>query len=102
MEEKLRKYAETKELIKGLNEKLDELKPEIEEYMRQEDAEKIDTSFGLFVLKARRTYEYPQELQEREAKLKEDKLKAEQVGTANYQEKNYLQYVTKKGNTTGS
>lgn len=85
-------YAELKTQEKAVAEKLKELAPQIVEQMGKNEAEEIETSYGKFSISKRRSWTYPEDLMARETVLKADKKKAEQVGTATYEETPFLVY----------
>lgn len=88
----LKKYADIKNQIKLLELEADSLNPEIMAAIIASGADAAETDFGTFTVGKRRTYTYPENLKNDEARLKEAKKEAEALGTATYIEKPYLVY----------
>lgn len=72
-EQKLKKYAGLKVQIKDLENQVEILQPEIMDIIMDSGSPTIDSRFGTFALKERRSYEYPEEIIKKEQELKEVK-----------------------------
>lgn len=58
MEEKLKKYAQLKSEEKRIEKEIEELKPEIKEYIEAQGVDKIPTTLGTFSLTSKSTWKY--------------------------------------------
>jgi hypothetical protein len=95
--EKLAKYASIRAQIKELTEIESEMKKDIQLYMIENDADKIEApGLGTFSLAKRKSWEYPQEITEMEADLITAKKTAEAKGEATYTEKPYFVFKESK------
>jgi hypothetical protein len=75
MNDKLKRYYELKTKIRALTSEMEELQPEIINYVALEtEKEELKTPYGTFKLKRSDKWTYSQELQEKEQLLK-DKIK---------------------------
>lgn len=93
----LQDYAELKLQIKELEEKADELNPQILELMQESEVEEIAIGdIGKVSLGSRRSWKYTVKVQEDEKALKELKKLEEQTGAADYTEKQYIIFKSKK------
>lgn len=93
----INEYARIKSDIKLLEEKADELNPQVLEVMEANKVEEVEVSdLGKLSLGSRRTWKYSKEIQEEEAKVKEHKKLEEQTGEANYTEKSYIIFKVNK------
>lgn len=93
-EEVLKKYAETKLLISGLEDKLEELKPQviaIVDKLNPEDHE-VATDFGRFSNVQKRKYEYTEVVTSKTEELKQLKKEEEAKGIASYVIEPYLKF----------
>lgn len=93
-EEVLRKYAETKLLISGLEDKLEELKPQviaIVDRLNPEDHE-VATDFGKFSNVQKRKYTYTEVVEAKTEELKLLKKEEEAKGIAPYVIEPYLKF----------
>lgn len=86
------KYAELKRAEKDIEAQLVELNPKVVEAMGEN--EEVATDFGLFAIGHRRKWKYSAEVEAEEKKVKELKKEAERLGTADYEETNYLIFRT--------
>lgn len=95
----LEQYAKIKSEIKLLEEKADELNPQILEMMQAEEVGEIAIGdLGKLTIGSRRTWKYSNEVKELEIKLKEEKKLEEQTGKADYIEKQYILFKGNKEN----
>jgi nucleoid DNA-binding protein len=84
-------YASLKQKEKELVEKIKELAPKIMEEMG--DNEEVELGdVGRFIVGRRRSWVYPQTIQEAEENIKVAKRDAEKLGDAEYAENPYLIY----------
>lgn len=94
--EKLQRYAELKSLISKYEAEIDELNPLIKAEMEESETDEINSDFGKFYFKKRRSWEYPESVVKLEEDYKKAKKESEQLGTATYVENNILTFTTKK------
>lgn len=89
---KLQEYANLKLQIANLEQKVEDMKPEIVAAVEQLNPEDhvVETDYGVFSMVAKRKYTYPEEIVAAEASVKELKKEAEAKGTATYVENPYL------------
>jgi len=93
----LNKYAYLKLKVKALEEEMDELNPQVLEIMKESAVEEIEVGdLGKLTMASRRTWIYPEFIQEKEKELKREKKEAEQTGTADYSEKHYVLFKEAK------
>ena len=69
-DQSLRDYADIKNKIKLLESQLDELKPIVMDMVLDGEQKSLSTDFGTFIVKERRTFEYPEEIRAKEIELK--------------------------------
>jgi hypothetical protein len=87
----LKEYAVIKAEIKALEEKAETLNPSVLAIMQDADVEELTlTDLGKLTLGSRRAWTYPEPILEKEKALKAEKKEAEQLGTATYEEKQYV------------
>lgn len=92
----LNQYAQLKLDIKALEEKADELNPEVLAIMETNElGEIVVGEYGKLSLASRRTWKYPKPIKDLEDDLKMQKKEAEQTGAAESVEKSYVIF---KGN----
>lgn len=92
-EQKFQKYAELKQQKKEIEERLDELKPEIEEQMKDNDGRPVESDHGKFTLvKNTVGYEWPDSIKSKEAQVAKQKEQAKANGTAEPKEVEYVQF----------
>lgn len=93
----LNKYAELKLKAKALEQELEELNPQVLSIMQETAVEEIEVGdLGKLTMASRRTWVYPEFIQEKEKELKKEKKEAEQTGTADYSEKHYVMFKEAK------
>ena len=85
-DEKFIRYAELTKQIANLEAQQLALKFELTEEMEKEDIQELKNDLGSFYFTTRKTWEYPEEVQQEEAKLKDMKKQAEESGEAIYLE----------------
>lgn len=99
--QKLREYAALKSQIKQFEKEADKMKPEvlaiIERLNPQEEDHKVSTDFGYFSSVPKRKYTYTIETQVLADKVKAEKKREEQDGTATYEIEPYLKFDAPKG-----
>jgi hypothetical protein len=89
--EQLIEYASIKAQIKALTQRETEMKRDIQVYMIENGADKIEApDVGTFSLARRKSWVYPQRIVEMEADLIVAKKKAEAKGEATYTDKPYF------------
>lgn len=92
-------YAKTKQAIKALELKLDELEPQILEEIKLLSAP-MKTDFGTFTTKTRVIYKFSTELVEKEKQVKEEiktlQQKEIETGKAEKEEKTGVMFIEKK------
>jgi hypothetical protein len=96
---KLREYAEIKNEISRLEEKIDELKPEIESIITEinpTDKTVVVENIGTFTMASKRKYIYPDYVTEKETEFKALKAEAEAKGDAQATETMYLKFTSEK------
>lgn len=91
----LERYAVIKSQITELEAEAEKIKPEIVASMEAEEAEKVETDFGAFVLEKRRTWEFSEKIQMAENDVKEMKAKEKGEGIATYVELPVLKFFPK-------
>lgn len=99
MKEKLQEYADLKSVIKQAENKIKELKPEIDKILVElnpEDDNKVETDFGTFSRVPKRKYKYSTEVEVLSDKVKEMKETEEQTGTAEYTIEPYILFKPKE------
>jgi len=93
----LESYAELKLKAKELDAQLEELNPQVLEIMKESAVEEIEIGdLGKLTMASRRTWVYPEFIQEKEKELKKEKKEAEQTGSADYSEKHYVMFKEAK------
>lgn len=93
----INEYARIKSDIKLLEEKADELNPQVLEAMGGNGIEEIEVSgLGKLSLGSRRTWKYTPQTIEEENSLKAAKREEEQTGEASYIEKHYVIFKANK------
>ncbi len=70
--EVLKEYAHLKSEEKRVTERIKELQPGIQEAMRANGADKVETDFGSFTLSERTTYQYSKAVEDLQEKEKAD------------------------------
>lgn len=79
------KLADLRIAERDIKNKIDEIYPEIiASLVDVEDGAMIETEKGSFTVSQRRTWEYPEVIEQRELELKKEKKIAEQMGVATY------------------
>lgn len=95
--EQLIEYAQIKAQIKALTDRESKLKKDIQLYMIENNADKIEApDVGTFSLAKRKSWAYPQAITEMEADLVVAKKTAEAKGEATYTEKPYFVFKEMK------
>jgi hypothetical protein len=89
-------YANTKKQIAELEAKVKELQPLIFQELMNLDLEKTTTKFGLFELIPKKTWTYPKQVKDLEARLKGLKKETEENGSATYETCRYLKFDPNK------
>lgn len=84
-------YAKLKAAEKELKAQIDEMSPQVLEAMGDNDEVELE-GYGTFVRANRRSWTYPQPIQQAEADLKVAKKTSEQTGEASYEENPYLRF----------
>lgn len=93
----LREYADLKTASKNLESEMDILNPIVLQIMQDNEVEEIEVEdLGKVTLASRRSWRYPEAITEFESELKEKKKLAEQLGTATYNEKQYIIFSGRK------
>jgi len=100
MEEKvalLQVYSSLKANKDMLEDKIDELKPQIMAIIDEAnpDEHEVQTEFGTFVNVQKRVYTYSDEVKKMEERVKEMKTEEEARGTAPYEIKPYMKFTSK-------
>jgi hypothetical protein len=75
-------YAELMEAKRAIEEKIEVLKIEVIAKMKKESLLEVDHEKGKFYFRTIRKWEYPEVVKDLEAKVKLEKAKAEEKGTA--------------------
>jgi hypothetical protein len=90
----LAEYASLKKQVSLLEDRLDEIKPAVEEAVIALNPTDmiVETDFGTFTMVGKRKYEYTQDVVEREESLKQVKKEEEATGRATYTETKYLKF----------
>lgn len=81
-DEKFIAYAKLCKQIASLEAERDALKPEIQAEMEAENIQELKNDFGSYYFTTRKTWEYPENVQDEEKKYKELKKKSEENGEA--------------------
>lgn len=84
-------YAKLKAAEKELKTQIDEMSSQVLEAMGGNDEVELE-GYGTFVRANRRSWTYPQPIQQAEDDLKKAKKTAEQTGNASYTENSYLRF----------
>lgn len=92
---KLQEYAAIKKQIEELEMRADEIRPEIVGAMLAEQADKVETEFGDFVMEKRRSWEFSESVTLAEDKVKQLKAKEKAEGVATYTENPVLKFISK-------
>lgn len=92
----LRLYAEWKKQEKEANKRIEELAPQIIEYMVAQDIEKQPTTLGTFSLVPKKTWKYTGAVDKAKKELEEIKADEEATGKATFTEKPYLLFKEPK------
>jgi len=91
--QKFQEYAELKQKKKEIEGRLDELKPEIEQQMKDNDGRPVESEYGKFTLvKNTVGYEWPDSIKEKENEVDKQKQQAKANGTAEPKEVEYVQF----------
>lgn len=101
---KLESYATIKVEIKRLEKQAEELQPELLDILEQlnptEEDHKVKTEFGSFSAVPKRKYSYSVDTQVLVDKVKDEKKREEQDGTATYEINPYLKFDAPKGGSS--
>lgn len=89
-------YAEYKNQIKELEEKVKELQPQVMGMMQLADTERVETEVGTFSLSLRKTWKYTDEVESLKEQLDGAKATEEATGAATYTEKPSLMFTATK------
>lgn len=92
----LKRYADIKLEIKGLEAEQDELNPRVLEVLVNEDIEELSTDEGKFSKMSRRKWTYTESTQDKEKALKTAKAREEQNGDATYVENFFPKFTAAK------
>jgi len=94
---KMLEYGKAKVQIKHLEDRLEELKPEIVGGIQviAPDDGIVDTDFGIFTVSEKRTYQYSEEVEDLTKRLKALKRDQEATGEATYDTKPSLRFDEK-------
>jgi archaellum component FlaC len=91
---KLQEYAGLKAQVAVLEDKIEQLKPEVEQIVV--DINPVDgvveTDYGVFSIVSKRKYNYSSAVVDLEKELKEKKKEQEATGEATYEETRYLKF----------
>jgi predicted nucleic acid-binding Zn-ribbon protein len=97
---KLREYADLKEVIKKFEKKIKAMQPELFKILEQinpgEEDHKVSTDFGSFSAVPKRKYTYSVDTQVLIDKVSAEKEREEQDGTASYEVNPYLKFDAPK------
>ena len=96
MENVYEEYAVLESQIAALEAKKDQLRPAILEKMIAEGVDKVETAVGKFSVTKRKTWTYPEEVNEIGEEFKAAKAKAESTGEATYEESESLRFTSAK------
>ena len=99
--ELFRHYAELKIKEKEVKAEIDELAPQIVDYMRETDIEKQPTTLGTFSLGKRKNWKYTSAVEIAEKRVKELQVDEQATGAATFTEKPYLLFTTPKDQNEG-
>lgn len=94
-QEKCLRLAKLKREKKSIEEEIAKLTPSVLDVMLRIDRNKIETKLGDFSTKQLKTWVFPEEIKALEAKLKGDKITAQQNGTATFTESTSLAFYIK-------
>lgn len=96
MENVYEEYAVLESQIAALEAKKDQLRPSILKKMIEDGMTKVDTAVGKFSVTKRKTWTYPEEVNELGEEFKAAKAKAESTGEATYEESDSLRFTSAK------
>lgn len=90
----LAEYASLKKQVSLLEDRLDEIKPAVEEAVITLNPTDmiVETDFGTFTMVGKRKYAYSSEVTEKEEILTQEKKFEEATGRATYTETKYLKF----------
>jgi hypothetical protein len=94
--DKVKQYISLKSDISTLEAKADELKVVIEEIMKSNNLDTLDTELGKLSMVGRKTWSYPQEITDLDTSLKDKKKESERLGTATYTENFSVRFFATK------
>lgn len=95
--EKLKLYASLKAQISSLEDKLEQIKPEIVSIVEELNPidKTIETDWGTFEMVQKRKYIYPQSIVDAETEIKAKKKELEATGEAEFEISPYLKFNSK-------
>ncbi len=89
-----KEYAETKQLIKGLEARLKELNPLILQEVLQADKKTVENEYGRFYSQTKKSWSYSETVDELKEELEMRKVKEQENGTAEVEEVETLYFKT--------
>lgn len=88
------RYATLKKTIKSFTDELDIINSELVKEMEANDLKKTEFAFGKFTIATKKSYKYSQKVADLEEKVKLEKVKEVERGTAKSSETHYLLFKT--------
>ena len=89
-------YAEIKNSIALLEDKLDELKPEILAEFEKAGVEQVESEWGKFILEKKRTWKFSEHVEKAKSQVKELETEEKAKGEASYTETAYVKFYSNK------